>query len=198
MPHESGSAAIFARHTRQEDPRMRPLGRIHTLVFDGPEQTLEAVRRLRGDGFEVADVHTPFPVHGMDEALGLRPTRLGMATLVGGIAGGSLKLLFQSWVHVVDWPYNIGGKPDLAFPALVPVTFEITVLFAAFATLGALFVGRRLYPRFKVPSQPHPGVTDDRFVVLVLENDAGFSLARFKALCAALGPHEVHEGWRVS
>lgn len=193
MPHE-----IFARHTRQVDPRMRPLGRIHTLVFDDADETLAAVRRLRGDGFEVADVHTPFPVHGMDEAMGLRPSRLGMATLVGGLLGGSLKLLFQSWVHVVDWPYNIGGKPDLAFPALVPVTFEITVLFAAFATLGALLVGRRLCPRLRVPSQPHPAVTDDRFVVLVLESDASFSPPRFHALCAALRPHEVYEGWRVS
>jgi hypothetical protein len=167
-------------------------------VFDAPGKTLEAVKRLRAEGFDVGDVHTPFPVHGMDDALGLRPTRLAWATLVGGLLGGSLKLFFQTWVHVVDWPMNIGGKPDVSLPALVPVTFEITVLLAAFATLGALFVRRRLFPRLRPaegPRQPHPRVTDDRFVVLVVEHDAAFSPQRFRALTAACRPVEVIEGW---
>lgn len=175
--------------------------RVHALVFDDHERTLDAVKRLREAGFEVPDVHSPFPIHGMDEALGLRPTRLALATLIGGVLGGGLKLAFQTWVHVVDWPYNIGGKPQLSFPAMVPVTFEITVLVASFATLGALFVGRRLYPRLRrpaeVPEQPHPAVTDDRFVVLVLERDAGFAPEGFRRLCAELAPEQVIEGWRV-
>lgn len=177
---------------------MKRRRRMHALVFDDPERTLAAVRSLRSEGFDVADVHTPFPVHGMEDALGLPPTRLAWATLVGGLAGGSLKLLFQTWVHVVDWPMNIGGKPDVSLPALVPVTFEITVLVAAFATLGALFVRRRLYPRLRperVRRQPHPRATDDRFVVLVNEHDGGFSPQRFRSLCAAMGPEEVIEEW---
>ena len=125
-----------------------------------PTRTLAAVKRLRGEGFDVGDVHSPFPVHGMEEALGpaahaARPGRRSSA----GSRAGSLKLLFQSWVHIVDWPMNIGGKPDISLPALVPVTFELTVLVAAFATLGALFVRRRLYPRprpERAPRQPHP------------------------------------------
>ncbi len=174
--------------------------RMHALVFDDPEPTLLAVRRLRGEGFEVRDVHSPFPVHGMEEALGLRPSRLPLATLAGGLIGGTLKLAFQTWVHVVDWPYNIGGKPDLAFPAMIPVTFEISVLLAAFATLGALLVGRRLLPSLRSgppPSQPDPRVTDDRFVVIVHEHDGSFSAERFRALCARLAPRRVVEGWRV-
>ena len=173
---------------------------IHALVFEDPEHTLAAVRALRGEGFIVPDVHSPFPVHGMEEALGLRPSRLALATLVGGVMGGSLKLFFQSWVHIYDWPMNIGGKSPFSLPALVPITFEITVLIAAFFTLGALFVRRRLYPRLRseaVPTQPSPRATDDRFVVLVEERDAGFAPDRFRRLCATLAPVEVVMPWRT-
>lgn len=185
---------------RRTDSRVPERGRLHMLVFDEPEATLLAVRRLRGAGFEVADVHSPFPLHGMEEALGLRPTWIALATLVGGLVGGIGKLGFQGWVHVVDWPMNIGGKPDTALPALVPVTFELTVLVAAFTTLGALFLRRRLFPRLvpaPAPRQPHPRATDDRFAVLVVERDASFAPEVFKRLCEALRPVEVVEDWRV-
>ena len=174
---------------------------VHALVFDDPERTVAAVRALRGAGFVVPDVHSPFPVHGLEEALGLPPTRLALATLVGGLLGGSLKLFFQSWVHIVDWPMNIGGKSDTALPALVPVTFEITVLLAAFATLGTLFLRRRLFPRLvpaPAPRQPHPRVTDDRFAVLVVERDASYAPDRFRGLCQTLRPVEVVEDWRTA
>lgn len=175
-------------------------GRLHALVFDEPHRTLEAVRRLRAAGFEVGEVHSPFPLHGMDDALSLPPSRLAIATLVGGLLGGSLKLLFQGWVHVVDWPMNIGGKPDTALPALVPVTFEITVLVAAFFTLGALFLRRRLFPRLRperAASQPDLRVTDDRFVVLVVERDASFAPERFASVVAGLSPERVIEEGRT-
>ena len=173
---------------------------VHALVFDDPERTVAAVRTLRGAGFVVPDVHSPFPVHGLEEALELPPTRLALATLVGGLLGGSLKLFFQSWVHIVDWPMNIGGKSLFSLPAIVPITFEITVLVAAFATLGALFSRRRLYPRLRpeeAPSQPLRRATDDRFVVLVEERDAGFAPDTFRRLCASLGPSEVIAPWRT-
>ncbi len=185
-------------HTEARAPER---GRVHMLVFDEPETTVDAVRSLRGEGFEVAEVYSPFPIHGIDEALGLRPTRLALATLVGGLAGGIGKLAFQGWVHVVDWPMNIGGKPDVALPALVPVTFELTVLIAAFATLGALFLRRRLFPRLvpaPAPSQPHPRVTDDRIAVLVVERDGSFAADRFARICETLRPLEVVEDWRVA
>lgn len=176
-------------------------GRVHMLVFDEPEATIGAVRRLRSEGFEVADVHSPFPLHGADEALGLRPTRIALATLIGGLVGGIGKLGFEAWVHIVDWPMNIGGKSDTALPALVPVTFEITVLLAAFATLGTLFLRRRLFPRLvpaPAPRQPHPRVSDDRFAVLVVERDASYAPDRFRGLCEALRPVEVVEDWRTA
>lgn len=170
-----------------------PTRLVHALVFEDPQQTLDAVTTLRARGVEVQDVHTPFAVHGMDEALGLRETRLPYATLVGGICGLGLALGFQIWTHTIDWPHNIGGKTDLAFPALVPVSFELTVLLASIATLVALLFAAKLRP-FKRPKQPTPRVTDDQFVVLVVDPD-GESAPRLRALWAALEPTEVIEGW---
>ncbi len=173
--------------------------RLHTLAFEGPQETLRAVRRLRQEGFEVHDVFSPFPIHGMDEALGLRETRLGLATLAGGLLGGISAFAFQIWTHAIDWPLVIGGKSPLALPAQVPVSFELTVLCAAFGTVGGLLLRRRLYPRLAMPAaRPSPRVTDDRFVVLVIERDATFSPGRFRDLARALGTVEIVEGWRAA
>ncbi|MEO8587133.1 MAG: DUF3341 domain-containing protein [Acidobacteriota bacterium] len=181
-------------------PSGSPRRRIHTLAFEHPGATLEAVHRLRAEGFEVHDVFSPFPLHGMDEALGLAGTRLGFATLVGGLFGAAIAFGFQVWTHAIDWPLIIGGKSPLALPAQVPVSFELTILCAAFATVGGLLVRRRLFPRLtgeRPLSQPDPRVTDDRFVVLVVERNASFSPARFHELGRALGSVEIVEGWRT-
>ena len=176
-----------------------PRRRIHTLAFERPEKTLAAVRRLREEGFEVHDVFSPFPVHGMDEALGLSESRLGLATLAGGLFGCAVAFGFQVWTHAIDWPLVIGGKSPLALPAQIPVSFELTVLCAAIATVGGLLVRRRLFPRLSPaspPAQPDPRITDDRFVVLVVERDATFSPSSFHALGRLLGSVDIVEGWR--
>jgi hypothetical protein len=173
--------------------------RAHTLAFDDPDRAALAVHALKHDGFEVHDVHTPYAVHGMDEALGLPETRLGVATLCGGLIGGAAATGFQVWTHAIDWPLTIGGKSPLALPAQVPVSFELTVLFAAFATVGGLFFRRRLFPRVAAHplAQPDARVTDDRFVIVVLERDGRFRRARFLELARSLGAVDAHEGWRV-
>lgn len=173
--------------------------RIHALVFDDPRETLEAVKTLRARDVAVRDVFSPFPVHGLSEALGLKPTRLPYATLVGGICGAAIALSFQIWTHTVSWPLNIGGKTDLALPALIPVAFELTVLLAAFGTLFALLFSNRLRPTWsgaRREEQPLPGVTDDKFVVLIEDNDPPES-NRLRALWSALEPSEVIESWRT-
>ena len=176
----------------------RDRSRLHALVLDDPEQTLDVVKQLRREGYTVADVHTPFPVHGIAEAMGLAPTRLSYATLAGAAFGVSLGLGFQAWTSVVDWPMNIGGKSYLALPALIPVTFELGILLAAVATVTALLVWSRLHPRGRMPkTQPHPGASDDRFVILVREDDASFDPEAFRAMTRALQIEEVIEGWRV-
>ncbi len=173
--------------------------RVHAVSFEKAGGALSAVRQLRNEGFEVHDVHTPFPVHGMGEALGLPPSRLGWVTFAGGPIGGTAAFGFQIWTHAIDWPLVIGGKTPLALPAQIPVSFELTVLFAALFTVGGLLIRRRLFPRIdsRPAAQPHASVTDDRFVVLVVERDAGFSLVRFRELLEGFGPVEVTESWRV-
>lgn len=174
--------------------------RIHTLAFDDPEVTLEAVKRLRAEGFSVVDVHSPFPVHGLEDALGWRETRLPWATFAGGALGVTVGLSLALYVHTVSWPLNIGGKTNTAIPGIVPVVFELGVLLAAFGTVIALLALGRLWPRLRPergPGQPTPRVTDDRFVVLVAERDASFSPARFRALAEELRPTEVVEAWEV-
>jgi len=180
--------------TRSEPERLR----LHALVLDAPEKALAAVSRLRREGYVLDDVHTPFPVHGLAEAMGAPPTRVSTATLAGAVLGLSLAMGFQAWSSLSSWPLDIGGKSYLALPALVPVGFELTVLFAAFATVAALVVRSRLAPRgVTPPSQPALRATDDRFVVVVREEDARFDAKAFRALAASVGVEEVIEGWKV-
>jgi hypothetical protein len=172
----------------------------HLLVFDNPVRTVEAVRALRAGGFTVTDVHSPFPLHGVDDALGLPETRLPWATLGGALLGGGLAFGFQAWTHTASWPLNIGGKPNLSLPALVPVGFELTVLFAAFCTaavLSILAVAARPR-RTDMPPITDVRVTDDRFAVLVSEASVDFSVERFRKLCDDLSPVERVEAWRSS
>ncbi len=135
-------------------------------VFTSQEDVLAAVRRLRHEGLVIADVQTPYAVHGLDQAAGLRRTRLGWVTGIVGLSAAVAMLGFQTWVSAAAWPINVGGKPFASTPAFVPVMFEVGVLAGGLATVLALFVVCRLYPG-KQPSLVHPRVTDDRFVVLI-------------------------------
>lgn len=174
--------------------------RTHVLLFDDPKSTLEAVRHLRRHGFAIEDVLSPFPVHGLEEALEMPQTRLPWATFVGGLAGLTLALAMQSWVHAVDWPLNIGGKSNLALASQVPVAFELTVLLAAIGTVGALFVLLRLFPlgaRTRSPEIPDPRVSDDLFAVLVAETSGAFDARRYDEACDELSPVERVDGWRI-
>jgi len=167
----------------------------HLLVFDDPSRTVDAVRRLRAAGFTVADVHSPFPLHGLEEALGWPETRLPYATLAGGVLGGGLALSFQAWTHARSWPLDIGGKPYFALPAYVPIGFELTVLFATIFTLVALVRLAWVYARRRSDALAvtRLRVTDDRFAVLVSEGTEGFSVEQFRKLCDELSPIECIE-----
>lgn len=176
---------------------MPPRSRFHAVVMDDPDSTVAAVRRLRATGHTVADVQTPFPIHGLDEAMGLNETRIPVATLVGGVLGTLLAIGFQAWVGVISWPLNIGGKSDLALPALAPVTFEVAVLLAAAFTVAAFFWLSRLRPGPRSELQVLPESTDDLFVIVVREADAGFDLGRFTEVVGDIGASRVIEGWTV-
>ena len=157
--------------------------------FTDPHLLLEAVKRLKLDGYHVIDTYSPFPVHGMDEAIGLKPSRLPRACLAFGLLGLVTALGVQIWTSAYDYPLVVGGKPLVSLPAFIPVTFELTVLLAGLGVVGSLFVVSGMRPRFKV-ADLHPGVNDDRFVVAA-EIQAGASFAAVQSLMAGLGALET-------
>ena len=126
--------------------------------FDGPEALVAAARRVREAGYRQWDTHSPFPVHGMDRAMGIRPTVLPWLVLGAGLAGTLIAIVFQWWANGFDYPIVASGKPLWALPANIPVTFELIVLFSALTAFGGVLVLNRL-PQFW-----HPALTAARFV----------------------------------
>ncbi len=99
---------------------------------------LEAARKVRDSGYTRTDAFTPFPVHGIDEALGIKATVLPWFTLCAGATGTCIALIMQWWMNAFDYPYIISGKPFASWPAFIPVAFELTILFAAYTTVFAM------------------------------------------------------------
>jgi ActD protein len=164
-------------------------------AFESPAALFHACEALRDAGFEKFDAHTPFPVHGLERAMGLRPSRLPWIVLVCGILGGTGAFALQSWAHLLGYPQVISGKPLFAFQAYVPITFELTVLFAAFGTFFGVW-GLSKLPRFFHPVMQHPafaGASDDRFLVSIEAADEKFDVERTRALLVELGARDVAE-----
>ena len=115
-------------------------------TFSSEDALREAARRVRECGWRIHDAYTPYPVHGLSELMGLRPSRLPFVTLAGGVLGAASALAMQFYMAVFDWPLNVGGKPPNSTLAFVPITFELTVLCAGLLTAAALLVRSRLVP----------------------------------------------------
>jgi len=133
--------------------------------FEDEQRLLEATRWVRGAGFKLHDVYTPYAVHGLDEAMGLRRSRLTWVCFIGGLVGLLCAIGLQYYASVVSWPLNVGGKPPNSAPAFVPLSFELTVLVAGLATVLALFVRSRLFPGARALSLPR--TSDDRFALAI-------------------------------
>jgi hypothetical protein len=110
-------------------------------MFDDQRRLLGAVNAVRARGLRVYDVYSPHPVHRLDDALGIKRSRLPLATLAGGVLGLVTALALELYVSVYDWPLNVGGKPDNSMLAFIPVAFELTILCAGLATVAALPTG---------------------------------------------------------
>src|SRR3954468_24611900 len=125
-----------------------------------------AVTKVRRAGYKIHDVYTPFPIHGLDKAMGLRDTGLHTAGFIYGITGTCTALGFITWALTLDWPLNFGGKPFFALPAWIPITFELTVLFSAVGMVLTFCYLCQLAP-FVKKHHFHPRATDDLFVMAV-------------------------------
>ena len=148
-----------------------------------------AVKQVRKAGYKIHDVYTPFPIHGLDTAMGLRDTSLHTAGFIYGITGLITALSFMTWVFTTDWPMNIGGKPFFALPAWIPIMFELTVLFSAVGMVLTFCYLCQLAPFVK---KDHFNLrsTDDTFV-MALECTDKTNEAEAQQFLTSLGAADV-------
>lgn len=161
--------------------------------FETPGEVLDAARALRKAGYRRFDVHSPFPIHGIEKAMGLGPSLVPWIVLGGGLTGCISGLALQIWINVFDYPLNISGKPFNSLPAFIPVTFELTILLSAFGAVGSIFVLNFLpmlyHPLFKIDR--FNAATNDKFFVSIEARDKQFSEDGTRGLLEKLGARHV-------
>lgn len=162
------------------------------ISFDDEVPMLEAVRILRANKELITDVLSPFPVHGLDEALAIRRSGIPVGGFIFGALGAILAFGFQAWVFTVSYPLIIGGKPFFSVPTFIPITFEVTVLFAGLSMVAALLIRSKLKPdiRFEPVDE---GITDDKFVILVNINNDETTLQRVTTLLSGIKTLEIRQ-----
>jgi Protein of unknown function (DUF3341) len=141
--------------------------------FQHENPVVDAVEALRSSGLRVYDVYSPYPIHRLDEAMAIRRSRLPLAALAGGVLGLAAALALEIYTSVVDWPLNVGGKPDNSLLAFVPIAFELTVLGAGLLICAAFLLRCRLLPAGGSPVVDR-AATDDSFAVVVRCRDSAF------------------------
>jgi hypothetical protein len=163
--------------------------------FETPAALYHACEALRDAGYQRFDAHTPFPVHGLEKAMGLRPTRFPWLVLAGGLSGLLFAISLAYYTQVISYPLNIGGKESWSYQAYVPIFFELTVLCAGLTCFFGLWAVNGL-PRYNYPTFNHPSFhrsTDDVFFVSVEAQDPRFDRAATRTLLEDLGAQEVEE-----
>lgn len=162
-------------------------------VFDDEEAVLGGIRQVRESGLKIHDVFSPFPVHGIDEALGLKRTRLPIAAFLFGLTGTTLALTMQIWMLGYDWPMIIGGKNFASLPPFIPVTFELTVLLSALGMVATFMISSDLKP-YRWPRQFDLRSTDDKHVMAIdLALNGGKNKDEIARILKNAGASEVNE-----
>lgn len=164
---------------------------IHALYNDD-DVLMSAVKAVKADKHYIEEIYTPFPVHGLDEAMGLAPTRIAIAAFLYGCFGLAVATAMMNFIMIEDWPQNIGGKPSFSYienmPAFVPIMFELTVFFAAHLMVITFYLRSRMWP-FKKAENPDPRTTDDHFLMEIPIQD---NEKQLKTLLAKTGAVELH------
>lgn len=139
-------------------------------IYNDDDVLMNAVKETRKAHYHIGEIYTPFPVHGLDKAMGLAPTRLAITSFMYGIVGLTVAIVMINYIMIEDWPQDIGGKPSFSFignmPAFVPVLFEMTVFFAAHLMVITFYLRSKLWP-FKKAENPDVRTTDDHFLMEV-------------------------------
>jgi hypothetical protein len=172
---------------------------LYLAEYDTPNALAAAAMKVRDAGYQNWDCHTPYPMHGMDEAMGLKPTRIGFISFIFGMLGVATAVLMIQYMNnsTIDplgigagYPLIVGGKPPGAFPSMVPIMFELGILLCGFATLfgllGIIKLPRHNHPIFE--SNRFESVTDDKFFISIEAEDGKFDLDRTKMLLESTHP----------
>ncbi|MDX1543658.1 MAG: DUF3341 domain-containing protein [Christiangramia sp.] len=142
---------------------------LHAIYRDD-DLLLQAVKQIREARYHIGEIYCPFPVHGLDKAMGLAPTRLAITSFLYGLVGLTVAIAMMNFIMIEDWPQDIGGKPSFSFfqnmPAFVPIMFELTVFFAAHLMVITFYMRSKLWP-FKKAENPDVRTTDDVFLMEV-------------------------------
>jgi hypothetical protein len=163
--------------------------------FTSPQELFDAVLRVREEGYRDVDAYTPFPVEEISEALGHRGSRLPIIVFVGGALGAASGYFLQLWTNAIDYPLNVGGRPLNSWPMFIPITFEMTILFAVLSAVLGMFALNRLpkpyhpvfnWPRFARASR-------DRYFLGIQSTDPKFDRDATRAFLLSLRPYEVAE-----
>lgn len=161
-------------------------------LYDDEELLLQAVKTAKKEHLDIMDVYTPFPVHGLDPLLGLSESRLHIAGFVYGSIGTLTAFLFMTWVFTRDWPIIFGGKPYWSVPSFIPITFELTVLFAAIGMVVTFYSVCGLWPGAENPTLDDR-ITDDKFCIAFQTNGASDEeVSKLRAFFNGTGASEVN------
>jgi len=161
--------------------------------FDKIDEFLDAVTKVRKAGFTKWDTHTPFVVHGLDAAMGIKPTKLPFLVFGAGLTGCTAGIALQWFTNAFDYPFLISGKPIFSLPANIPVAFELTILFSAITALVGMLAFNGL-PQLSHPlhsSRLMKRATDDKFLISIEAADPNFDLIKTRELLESLGPLQV-------
>lgn len=161
-------------------------------VYEDEDVLLHAVEKVRSSGVKIHEVYSPYPVHGLEHALGYKRSRLPIAAFLFGMLGTSLALTMQFYMMKFDWPMIIGGKNYAAFPDFIPVSFEMTVLLAAFGMVGVFLISSNLKP-WAQPRIFDLRSTDDKHVMAIdIANNSSLELEKIQEILKASGATEVN------
>jgi len=164
--------------------------------FEDPTSLVEAARRTYDEGYRVFDAYSPFPIHETFAAMHIEDRRVPLLVLGGGIAGLLAGLGLQVWVSAIAYPLNIGGRPYLSWPMFIPVTFELTILFASFAAVFGMFILNGLpmpyHPVFNV-ARFAQHASQDRFFLAIEATDPKFNRQGTRAFLQGLGAREIND-----
>lgn len=166
---------------------------LYLAEYKTPGDVMHAAEKIRDAGYTRWDTHTPFPVHGMDRAMGLPDSKLGWIVFACGLTGTTAAFTMMWWMNGVDYPLIIGGKPAFSIPSMIPIMFELTVLLSAFGAVFGMFHMNRL-PRHHHPifeSERFKTFSDDRFFLSVEAEDPKFRLDKTKELLDGTHPVAV-------